>query len=115
VRQSALRLRVPTGRLVQPSAGGSLVADFPDRVAFFPVLTALGATSGDCAPTMATVEVVFCMVSGLRWKSGEGLSTSRDSMVAPRRSVKVWRPIETLTPPRSTGVTFAGAGFLRGS
>lgn len=96
-------------------AGGPLEAGFSDRVAFLLVLPALGATSGACAPTLANVEVVFCMVSGLRWKSGESLSTSRDSMVARRRSVKVWRPIETLTAPRSTGVIFAGAGFLRGS
>jgi hypothetical protein len=38
-----------------------------------------------------------------------------DSMVAFRRIVKVRPPIETLTLPRSTGVTFAGVGFLRGS
>ena len=55
-------------------ARGSRVANFPDRLAFFLVLPALGATSGACASTVATVEVVFWMVSGLRSKSGEGLS-----------------------------------------
>jgi hypothetical protein len=38
----------------------------PGPRGLLPRLACVGATSGHCAPTLATVEVVFCMVSGLR-------------------------------------------------
>jgi len=98
-------------------AEGSLVAGYSDRVALFPVLPALGATSGACAPTLATVAVVFCMVSGLRWKSGEGLSTG----CAVTRSIFVWIVIAYLSLPMvrvmfcSAVWTGAGRGFWKRS
>ena len=85
--------------------------------AFFLVLPALDATSGACAPTLATLEVVFCMVSRLNWKPGEGLSTG----CRVTRSIFVWIVIAYLSLPmvrvmRCSAVWIgAGRGFWKRS
>ena len=74
-------------------------------------LAALAAQDADKTPYGVSLRIFLGGASASGAGYGGG---SPDTIVALRRIVKRWRPMETLTLPRSTGVTCGGVSGLRG-